>query len=229
MRAIRVASAALLGVSALSSCAPAAMAKGDDNVTPFGFSVMPSTIAAGGQVSLRVERAGGGCRGAASVTSGVFDTVTIRPGQDRANAVVDRDARAGATYRVTFTCDGASGSTDLTIAGDRPAEQPQRPHERQPQQPHEREQPSQKSHEREQPSQQPHRPEQQPPPDHQPEQRHHEPAPETGVPQRGVHAGEGGTLGGLDLREMGLGLALVTGSVGAAYHLSRRRSGTDGA
>ncbi|MFD0318696.1 hypothetical protein [Streptomyces flavalbus] len=237
MRAIRVASAALLGISALSSCAPAAMAKGDDNVTPFGFSVMPSTIAAGGQVSLRVEREGGGCRGVANVTSGVFDTVTIRPGQDRANAVVDQDARPGATYRVTFTCDGVSGSTDLTIAGGRPTEHPQQPHqqgqEQEPPPPREhqdeqtREPGQHEKHEQsEQSEQQPRQPEQ---PEHSEQQRHHQPAPESGVPQKGVHAGEGGTLAGLDLREIGLGLALVTGSVGAAYHLSRRRSGADGA
>ncbi|MFE4665053.1 hypothetical protein ACFRI7_20880 [Streptomyces sp. NPDC056716] len=46
----------------------------------------------------------------------------------------------------------------------------------------------------------------------------------SGYPQRGVHAGEGGSLGGFDIEEIGLGLALIAGSVGAAYHFSRRRS-----
>ncbi|MFB8774693.1 hypothetical protein [Streptomyces broussonetiae] len=198
MRGICVASAVLLGVSALSSCAPHAVARADDNITPFGFSVMPSTIAAGGQVSLRVDRTGGGCRGTATVTSGVFDTVAIRPGQSSATAVVDRDARAGATYRVTFTCDGASGSTDLTIAAAHPGHHPTHQPTRQP--------------------------------EHRPEHRaDHRSTPEHVVPQKGVHAGEGGTLGGFDLKDIGLGLALVTGSVGAAYHLSRRRGEEDGA
>jgi hypothetical protein len=43
-----------------------------------------------------------------------------------------------------------------------------------------------------------------------------------------VHAGEGGTVAGFDLKEIGLGAALIAGSVGAAYHFSRRRTGEDG-
>ncbi|MGW8066130.1 hypothetical protein ACVV2G_28605 [Streptomyces ziwulingensis] len=45
---------------------------------------------------------------------------------------------------------------------------------------------------------------------------------------KGVHAGEGGSAAGFDAKEIGLGLALVAGAVGAAYHLARRRSGEDG-
>ncbi|MFR9799685.1 hypothetical protein ACL02U_27890 [Streptomyces sp. MS06] len=172
MRAIRVASAALLGVGALSLAAPAAVATSDHDVTPFGFSVEPSTIAAGGQVRLRLERDDGGCKGAATVTSGVFDTVTIPRHRSTATARVDRDARPGAVYEVTFTCDRVSGSTPLTIAGGHSTEL-------------------------------------------------------TPVP-RGVHAGQGGSVAGFDLGRIGLGAALVTASVGAAYRLVRRRSG-DGA
>ncbi|KUO17501.1 cupredoxin domain-containing protein [Streptomyces dysideae] len=172
MRAIRVASAALLGVTPLACSAPTAVA---GNITPFDFSVQPSTIPAGGQVTLRLDRNDGGCKGPATVTSAVFDTVTIPPGRSRARAVVDWDAKPAATYQVTFSCDGASGSTDLTIAGGRPTSRP--------------------------------------------------------VPQplhsRGVHAGEGGTAAGFDLKEIGLGAALIAGSVGAAYHFSRRRQGED--
>ncbi|MFE6337037.1 hypothetical protein ACFVP3_03655 [Streptomyces sp. NPDC057806] len=131
MRAIRVASAALLGLTALTCTAPAALAQGEENITPFGFSVLPSTIAAGGQVTLVLDR-DGGCKGPATVTSGVFDTVTIPARHSRATAVVDWDARPGATYAVTFTCEGVSGSTDLTIAGGRtPTHRPeplQHPH-----------------------------------------------------------------------------------------------------
>ncbi|WAZ25587.1 hypothetical protein STRCI_007094 [Streptomyces cinnabarinus] len=172
MRAIRVASAALLGLTALTFTAPAAQAKGEDNITPFGFSVLPSTIAAGGQVTLRIER-DGGCKGPATVNSAVFDTVTIPPGQSHATAVVDWDAKPGAMYKVMFTCDGAGGSTDLTIAGGRPTGHP---------------------------------------------------IPQPLVPPRGVHAGEGGSVAGFDLKEIGLGALLIAGSIGAAYRLSRKRT-----
>ncbi|MGC0328229.1 hypothetical protein RKD23_001219 [Streptomyces sp. SAI-170] len=177
MRAIRVASAALLGLSALGCSAPSALAEGDGNITPFGFSVMPTTIAAGGQVTLRVDRDNGGCRGTVTVTSGIFDTVSIHSGHSSASTTVDWEARAGAIYRVTFTCDGVSGSTDLTIAGGRPVG----------------------------------------------------PTPVPLSPPRGVHAGEGGSLAGFDLKEIGLGATLIAGSVGAAYYFSRRRTGEDGA
>ncbi|QKW24711.1 hypothetical protein HUT11_33380 [Streptomyces seoulensis] len=46
--------------------------------------------------------------------------------------------------------------------------------------------------------------------------------------QHGVRAGEGGTIAGFDLKEIGLGTALIGGSVGAAYCLSRRRTGEEG-
>ncbi|MFF4056056.1 hypothetical protein ACFYZ8_15000 [Streptomyces sp. NPDC001668] len=175
MRAIRVASAALLGMTALTFSAPAAVAK-SDTITPFGFSVLPSTIAAGGQVTLLLERDHGGCKGSATVTSAVFDTITIPSHKSQAVAVVDWDARPGAVYRVTFTCDGVSGSTGLTIAGGRPVG----------------------------------------------------PTPVPLNPDRGVHAGEGGSFAGLDLKELGMGALLIVGSVGAAYHLARRRTGEDG-
>ena len=174
MRAIRVASAALLGVTALTFTAPAAFAgdRDDHGITPFAFSVQPSTIAAGGQVSLLLKREGG-CKGSATVTSGVFDTVTIPPGQSSATAMVDWDARPGAVYDVTFSCGGASGSTGLTIAGGRPVTP-------------------------------------------------------TPVPlQRGVRAGVGGSAGGFDLKEIGMGAALIAGSVGAAWYMTRRRTSSD--
>ncbi|NEA99148.1 hypothetical protein [Streptomyces sp. SID13726] len=177
MRAIRVASAALLGVTALTFSAPAAVAKGDNNITPFGFSVLPSTIAAGGQVTLQVDRNSGGCKGKVTVTSAVFDTTRIPSGSSQATAVVDWDVKPGAVYQVTFTCDGVSGSTGLTIAGGRPVG----------------------------------------------------PTPVPVYPGRGVHAGEGGSLAGFDLKELGMGAALIMGSIGAAYHFSRRRTGDDGA
>ncbi|MGW0334885.1 hypothetical protein ACWD0J_23955 [Streptomyces sp. NPDC003011] len=175
MRAIRVASAALLGACALALTAPAAHARAES--TGFRVSVLPQTIAAGGQVTLRAT----GCGQDVFVSSGVFDDVTIRKGQTTATAMVDWDAKPGALYEVTFRCGTFWQNADLTIAGGRPVE---------------------------------------PTP---------VPVPVPVHPSRGVHAGEGGSFAGFDLQEIGLGIALIAGSVGTAYHLSRRRTEEDGA
>ncbi|MGW8995525.1 hypothetical protein ACWGRF_37075 [Streptomyces zhihengii] len=109
MRAIRAASAAL-GAAALALTAPtAAFAV---NNTPYDFAVTPSTVSAGGRVTLTA----GGCPSTTTVTSGVFDTVTI-PQNGAATAVVDWDARPGAVYSVQFNCIGRIGTLDLRIAG----------------------------------------------------------------------------------------------------------------
>ncbi|MFE1247988.1 hypothetical protein [Streptomyces sp. NPDC058735] len=175
MRAIRVASAVLLGAGALTSCVPAA---GAAIKTDFGFSVEPSTVRPGGEVALRVVR-NHACRGEAAVNSPVFDMVTIPRHESWATAVVDWDAEPGAVYDVHFQCDESSGTARLTIAGGRPTHHPT----------------------------------------HHP--GHH--------PDKGVQAGEGGTLAGFDLKEIGLGTVLITGSLGAAYHFARRRTGEDSA
>ncbi|MGP3689607.1 hypothetical protein ACTVZO_33760 [Streptomyces sp. IBSNAI002] len=79
----------------------------------FGFSVTPSTVAPGGRAVLTVTR----CPAAhATVSSGIFDTVNIARGQT-VQVTVDRDARPGAVYTATFTCNGENGHVDLTIAG----------------------------------------------------------------------------------------------------------------
>ncbi|WP_086562553.1 hypothetical protein [Streptomyces africanus] len=57
--------------------------------------------------------------------------------------------------------------------------------------------------------------------------RHHPPTHHQRHPWKGVHAGEGGTLGGFDLKEIGLGAALITGALGTAYHFARRRTEED--
>ncbi|GGS77015.1 MULTISPECIES: hypothetical protein [Streptomyces] len=197
MRAIPVASAALLGACALTSCVPVAGAAGQGGGSaPFGFAVRPSTIAPGGEVTLEVDREGGGCKGPATVSAPVFDPVTIHPGHTSARAVVDWDAKPGAVHQVLFRCDGATGTASLTIAGGVPTQSPTPPPSTIAPPP--------------------------PPPEHPGHGEH------PGHPQKGVHAGEGGTAAGFGLRNIGLGAALVVGSVGAAYHFSRRRSGTDG-
>lgn len=111
MRAIRAASAALLGVASLVLTTPTATAATGVNTTMFDFRVTPSTVAPGGRVTLTA----GGCPRTALATSGVFDSVTIPP-NGSATATVDRDAKPGAVFSVNFTCGTATASLDLTIA-----------------------------------------------------------------------------------------------------------------
>lgn len=191
MHAIRVASAALLGVSALTLSATAALAGNSDgdsdggrdsgrdsgrgnNITSFGFNVQPQSIAAGG----RLRRTAESCDSVARVSSEVFDTVTIPKGQSSATALIDGDARAGSVYQVTFQCGNESGHTELTIAPGRSGTTYSDPTQVQ-------------------------------------------------VPasvQRGVKAGVGGSSGGgFDLKEIGLGTALIAGCVGTAWSMTRRR------
>ncbi|MGW1753155.1 hypothetical protein [Streptomyces mirabilis] len=191
MHAIRVASAALLGVSALTLSATAALAGNSDgdgdggreggrdsgrgnNITSFGFNVQPQSIAAGGRLRLTAES----CDSVARVSSEVFDTVTIPKGQSSATALIDGDARAGSVYQVTFQCGNESGHTELTIAPGRAGTTYSDPTQVQ-------------------------------------------------VPtsvQRGVKAGVGGSSGGgFDLKEIGLGTALIAGCVGTAWSMTRRR------
>ncbi|MEV6332817.1 hypothetical protein [Streptomyces sp. NPDC051909] len=82
------------------------------DITSFGFSVTPSTVAPGGTVTLKAD----GCEvPSVKVESGVFDTVTLNEGH-QGTATVDFDAKAGAQYEVTFDCKGERGTTTLTIA-----------------------------------------------------------------------------------------------------------------
>ncbi|MFJ6632041.1 hypothetical protein ACIQMR_11680 [Streptomyces sp. NPDC091376] len=122
MRAIPVASAALMGAAALALTLPTAAADTADGAggsvhkqptaQPFAFAVTPSTVAPGGTVTLGVS----GCSTTATASSGVFDTETINPRQT-GTATIDWDARRGAVYSVQFTCNGQTGTTDLTISG----------------------------------------------------------------------------------------------------------------
>ncbi|MER6450732.1 hypothetical protein DEJ51_29510 [Streptomyces venezuelae] len=120
MGAIRTSATALLSAGATGAVltlgllgAPAATAAEAQPITSFGFTLTPSTVAPGGQTVLAVSR----CNAAyATASSGVFDTVSISRGQT-VRVTVDRDARRGAVYSVSFTCNGETGSADLTIAG----------------------------------------------------------------------------------------------------------------
>ncbi|MEU6657459.1 hypothetical protein [Streptomyces sp. NPDC046821] len=171
MHAIRVASAAVLALTALTLAAPAASAYSAGDHREFEVSVSPMTIAAGGEVTLRAS----GCRTDTTVSSGIFDTTVIRRGSGSVRVTVDWDAKPAAMYTVTFACkDGPTKTVDLTIAGGRPDHESERP---------------------------------------------------LAPTQHGVHAGVGGSVGGFDLHQIGLGAALITGALGTAYYWTRRRSG----
>ncbi|MGW0119394.1 hypothetical protein [Streptomyces sp. NPDC003327] len=200
MRAIRVASAALLSAAALVLAAPTASAAegegegtgegggsgdgGNHDVTSFGFSVTPATIAPGGTVTLASD----GCEvPSVTVTSGVFDTVTLTEGRP-GTATVDVEAKVGAQYEIAFDCKGERGTTTLTIASGGA------PHPR----PDTGEGPGEGSG--------------MPPGAH-----------------KGVKAGYGGPAASEDLgaTELVTGAALIAGALGAAVVLTRRR-GADG-
>ncbi|MFE5774139.1 hypothetical protein ACFQ7O_37920 [Streptomyces sp. NPDC056485] len=118
MGAIRSNATALL--SAGATCAVLALgafgapsATAAEPITPFAVAITPSQVAPGGQAVVSVP----GCNVAeATVSSGVFDTVVIGRGKT-ARITVDSDARRGAVYSVTFTCNGVNRSADLTITG----------------------------------------------------------------------------------------------------------------
>lgn len=118
MRAIRVTPVALLGAVALALTAPAVTAyaatSGGPSNSGSGYTVTPSAVAPGGQVTLAAK----GCSTTATASSGVFDTVTIPKGST-AKATVDWDAKPAAAYEVTFTCNTSPSSTakvNLTIS-----------------------------------------------------------------------------------------------------------------
>ncbi|MGW1227474.1 hypothetical protein [Streptomyces sp. NPDC001478] len=117
MRAIRVAPVALLGAAALALSGPAVTAYAATTGGPpsgGGYTVTPSVISPGGQVTLAAK----GCSTTATASSGVFDTVTI-PQNGTARATVDWDAKPGAVYEVTFICNTSPSSTakvNLTVS-----------------------------------------------------------------------------------------------------------------
>ncbi|WP_328773305.1 hypothetical protein [Streptomyces sp. NBC_00286] len=168
MRAIRLASVALLGAGALALAAPAAVAaqSGERGTHSFGFKVSPTTVAAGDDVTLDVW----GCETEVKVFSAAFDPMVIPKGENSATATVGWDAEPG-VQEVTFQCGKDYGTKDLTVEAEEPVRDESRTYA-----------------------------------------------------DKGVKAGAGGTFAGFDVGDIGLGLALVAGSVGAAYHWSHRRT-----
>jgi len=114
MRAIHVSSLSVIGAAVLTFVAPAtALAEEEKDITSFGFTVTPSTIAPGGTVTLNATE----CEvPTVKVSSGVFDTVTLNEGRSGTAQVYD-DAKPGAEYEVTFECKGEKGTAPLTITG----------------------------------------------------------------------------------------------------------------
>lgn len=202
MRAIRVASAALLGAGALVLSAPAAHATD------------------------------GGCRAASTVTSGLFGTVLIPPGQG-AGAL---NTGSQALYPVLFTCAGltapaeparaASGSdghgegrTDGHESGSGNGNGNNHENGHGDDQTGGRTEDSGTGSDSDSDSGT----------DGGGTDGREELNPQPLPPSRGVQAGEGGSFAGFDLKEIGLGAALVVGAVGTAYRVSRRPSAEDGA
>lgn len=112
-RTPRLAAATALTALMTGLAAPAAIAA---PVPSWGWSVSPGTVAPGGQVTLSAH----GCPvPSVTVSSGIFDTVTLNEGHSK-TVRVDRDAKPGAQYTVTFTCKKQTGTVELTIADRHP-------------------------------------------------------------------------------------------------------------
>ncbi|MEU6945095.1 hypothetical protein ABZ957_07635 [Streptomyces sp. NPDC046316] len=142
-----------------------------DNVTPFGFSVTPATVAPGGTVTLTSD----GCEASSvTVTSGVFDTVTLTEGR-AGTATIDVEAKIAAEYEVTFDCKGRKGTAPLTITAGSTG--------------------------------------------------HSAGGHDTGA-DKGVKAGFGGGAGELGATEVATGTALIAGALGGGGMLLMRRRGT---
>lgn len=199
MRAIRAAaSAALLGAAAVMTAGPAALAdEGAGAVTSFGFSVTPAAVAPGGTVTLASE----GCEvPSVTVTSGVFDAVTLQEGRP-GTATVDADAETGAEYEITFDCEGERGTTTLTVSGGEPRE-----HDAVPVDPPDLAETETETH----------------------TDTYADPGTHTGA-QKGVKAGygtaaSGAESDGLGTAEVVTGALLIVGALGSAVVLTRRRT-----
>ena len=102
MRAIRVASAALLGVSALAFIALRPPARA---ATASGFRLQRPALDRRGGRAGDAARDATGDQGEATVSSAVFDTSPSAQGPaPRPRPTVDWDAKPGAVYEVTFDC-----------------------------------------------------------------------------------------------------------------------------
>lgn len=201
MRRIGTASAAVAGAAALVLGAGWTAFAGDE--AEFDYSVSPEAIEPGGEVEIRTT----GCQvPTVTVSSGVFETVTLNEGEAKAARIFD-DVKAEAEYEITFDCDGVIRSVPLMIKPGKPG-RPGKP-------------------ERPDGSGKPPGPWEPPRPEHpeRPEQRPHEPRPHEDTAHKGVKAGIGGsTDGGPNTAGLAVGAAIIAVAVGGGVQLVRRRS-----
>lgn len=193
--------AAVAGAAALVFSAAAPVFAGDE--AEYDYSVSPESIEPGGEVTIRTT----GCRApTVTVSSGVFETVTLSEGEEKSARIFD-DVKPEAEYEITFDCDGVVRSLPLMIKPGGPGK-PGKP-----------EKPGKPPYSAEPPAPwEPSRPETLEPP----EQRPHEPR-EDGA-HKGVNAGVGGsTDGGLNTAGLAVGAAVIAVAAGGAIHLARTR------
>ncbi|MET4920796.1 hypothetical protein P3L51_00165 [Streptomyces sp. PSRA5] len=198
-RTIGTASAAVAGAAALILGAGATAFAGDE--AEYDYSVSPEAIEPGGEVTIRTT----GCQSpTVTVSSGVFETVTLNEGETKSARIFD-DVKPEAEYEITFDCDGVIRSVPLMIKPGKPGK-PGKP-----------EKPGKPTH-----STEPLEPWEPSRPDH-PEQRPHKPQ-EDGA-HKGVNAGiGGGTDGGPNTAGLAVGAAVIAAALGGGIHLARNRS-----
>lgn len=200
-RTIGTAPAAVAGAAALILAAGAPVFAGDE--AEYDYSVSPEAIEPGGEVTIRTT----GCRApTVTVSSGVFETVTLNQGEEKSARIFD-DVKAEAEYEITFDCDGVIRSLPLMIkpGGAGKPGKPERPGKP----PHPAEPPAPWDPSRPEP----------------PEQRPHEPQePHGDGAHKGVNAGIGGsTDGGPNTAGLAVGAAVIAVAAGGAVHLVRTR------
>ncbi|WP_405801356.1 hypothetical protein [Streptomyces sp. NBC_01506] len=204
MRRIGTASAAIAGAAALVLGAGWPAFAGDE--AEFDYSVSPEAIEPGGEVEIRTT----GCQvPTVTVSSGVFETVTLNEGEAK-SARIFEDVKPEAEYEITFDCDGVIRSVPLMIKPGGPG----KPSE--PGKPGKPERPTEPG--------KPPGPWEPPRPEH-PEQRPHEPQRHEDTAHKGVKAGIGGsTDGGPNTAGLAVGAAVIAVAVGGGVRLVRRRS-----
>ncbi|WP_330177246.1 hypothetical protein OG875_29300 [Streptomyces sp. NBC_01498] len=211
MRTTGTAPAAVAGVAALLLGAAAPAFAGDE--AEYEYSVSPEAVEPGGEVTVSTA----GCQvPTVTVSSGVFETVTLEEGGTKSARIFD-DVKPEAEYEITFDCDGVIRSVPLTIRPGGPGK------------PHRPGKPDRPPHSAKPPGPwEPPRPDHPKPPDRPepPGQRPHEPKDpyEEGAHQ-GVRAGVGGsTDGGPHTAGLAVGAAVVALAVAGGVRLARDRS-----
>lgn len=208
MRTTVTASAAVAGAAVLILASGAPAFAGDE--AEYDYSVSPEAVEPGGEVTIRTA----GCQvPTVTVSSGVFETVTLNEGEEKSARIFD-DVKPEAEYEITFDCDGVIRSLPLMIKPGKPGkpgkpEKPGRPpHSAEPLDPAAPWEPPRPDH-----------------PDH-PDQRPHEPQkPHEPGADKGVKAGIGGsTDGGPNTAGLAVGGAVIAVAVGGGIQLVRGRS-----